>query len=457
MSRTVYAVVHPALMQTVRRTAENYRLPVVELAPEAAEQGLDEAGDAVVVVDLSLPNGSALLRAARERAPDATLIAIAAFGSNPDPILVADCRATVAFRPLVRSGLARLIEPILGEAPPDAPLVLVIDDEPRNLMLTEVRLKAAGFNVVTALGGARGIALAEARLPSAIVCDVLMPEPDGFAVLEAIRAHPDLAATPVFLVTQLVVDPTSRKLAADMGVTRYIEGRSPTLSEVVAAVREATRRPLPLPDSIVDRDARLLVSMRRTAERLASVNLELSRAAALSDAEREVLGSIARHASKGPVGDLYRAVLDSCVESGILALAAYYERDSRGELAPVGAALNARGEGPRVPDGHLVDALLDEADEDGPIAVPGSRTLQRHTVPFLLALQADSALLVRVRAAGEDLGVLLLVMHGSSDLSSSDWRTFASTVATYLGLALLLRGGRAPPLPPGPRLADASS
>ena len=58
-----------------------------------------------------------------------------------------------------------------------------------------------GFRVVCAGSGREGLALAKSLRPVAITLDVVMPGMDGWAVLTALKGDPDLADTPVVIVT----------------------------------------------------------------------------------------------------------------------------------------------------------------------------------------------------------------------------------------------------------------
>lgn len=79
--------------------------------------------------------------------------------------------------------------------------VLVIDDEDDIRLLAEMGLAASGLNVVVAAGGAEGLALARTHQPDLIVLDVMMPEMDGYATLEALRREPATAKIPVLMLT----------------------------------------------------------------------------------------------------------------------------------------------------------------------------------------------------------------------------------------------------------------
>ncbi len=91
--------------------------------------------------------------------------------------------------------------PTARPAPAETPTALVIDDDPAARELMQRFLAREGFAVETAASGAEGLALARRRPPAVITLDVMMPGMDGWAVLEALKADPVVAAVPVIMVT----------------------------------------------------------------------------------------------------------------------------------------------------------------------------------------------------------------------------------------------------------------
>ena len=80
--------------------------------------------------------------------------------------------------------------------------VLLIDDEPDIREVAQLSIGAvAGWKVLTAGGGAEGVELAANRQPDAILLDVMMPELDGPATLEALRERDETRAIPVLFMT----------------------------------------------------------------------------------------------------------------------------------------------------------------------------------------------------------------------------------------------------------------
>lgn len=119
------------------------------------------------------------------------------------------------------------------------PTILVVDDNPANRALARDTLEDEGLRVVLASGGVEGIAAFEREAVDCILLDVRMPDLDGFAVCERIRALPDGGETPILFLTALRdVDTFDRALRAggDDFLTKPIR---PT--ELVVRVQTALR------------------------------------------------------------------------------------------------------------------------------------------------------------------------------------------------------------------------
>ena len=84
---------------------------------------------------------------------------------------------------------------------PEAPLILVADDNPDNVNILEMRLKSQGYRTVVARDGEEALAAAREHKPHVILLDVMMPKKDGFQVCRELKADPGLPFTPIILVT----------------------------------------------------------------------------------------------------------------------------------------------------------------------------------------------------------------------------------------------------------------
>jgi DNA-binding response OmpR family regulator len=79
--------------------------------------------------------------------------------------------------------------------------ILVVDDNQDVVTITERILTLKGYEVVTALDGEKGLALAATARPACILLDIMMPRMSGIDVLSALKRNPDTATIPVILVT----------------------------------------------------------------------------------------------------------------------------------------------------------------------------------------------------------------------------------------------------------------
>lgn len=92
--------------------------------------------------------------------------------------------------------------------------VLIIDDEDDIRAVARMSLEmTAGWTVYTADGGGAGVALATSRNPDAILLDVMMPDLDGPATLERLRANPVTRSIPVVFLTAKVQAADHRRFA----------------------------------------------------------------------------------------------------------------------------------------------------------------------------------------------------------------------------------------------------
>ena len=79
--------------------------------------------------------------------------------------------------------------------------VLVVDDDPGAVELTAVRIKGLASTVLRAYGGREAIAAARQELPDLIVLDLMMPEVNGFDVVNALCDDPATARIPIMVIT----------------------------------------------------------------------------------------------------------------------------------------------------------------------------------------------------------------------------------------------------------------
>lgn len=122
--------------------------------------------------------------------------------------------------------------------------VLVVDDTPSSRYAMARMLKAAGFNVVEASGGAEALELV--NFVSAVVLDVHLPDLLGFEVCRLLRSRRETAHLPVIHVSAVYVQEADREKSAGSGADRYMVAPADP-QELTAALDELIARRSPPP------------------------------------------------------------------------------------------------------------------------------------------------------------------------------------------------------------------
>lgn len=99
--------------------------------------------------------------------------------------------------------------------------ILVVDDEPFILMMIEDKLRKAGYTVLTSRKSKGIIDVVRQEMPDLIILDWMMPEVSGIEVCKDLKADPDLAPIPVFMLTAKGQE-DDEKAGLKCGVLRYI-------------------------------------------------------------------------------------------------------------------------------------------------------------------------------------------------------------------------------------------
>jgi CheY-like chemotaxis protein/predicted regulator of Ras-like GTPase activity (Roadblock/LC7/MglB family) len=79
--------------------------------------------------------------------------------------------------------------------------VLVVDDSLSVRKVVEKALEGRGLQVLAAASGAEAIQIIDRDRPDVVICDVILPDKDGYQICQYVRTHPAIGATPVLLIS----------------------------------------------------------------------------------------------------------------------------------------------------------------------------------------------------------------------------------------------------------------
>jgi signal transduction histidine kinase/DNA-binding response OmpR family regulator len=136
-----------------------------------------------------------------------------------------------------------------------ATTVLVVDDDPAARDLLTANLKGAGYRLILAASGTEALNLARMVRPDAITLDVLMPKPDGWDVLTALKADAQLRDIPVVMVTVL----SERGIGLSLGAVEVLT-KPVDRAQLSALMHSLLRREGPVLLVEDDTSARELIS-----------------------------------------------------------------------------------------------------------------------------------------------------------------------------------------------------
>jgi signal transduction histidine kinase/DNA-binding response OmpR family regulator len=149
-----------------------------------------------------------------------------------------------------------------------APTVLVVDDDPAARDLLSTNLKDAGYRLVHAASGEEALSLAHKLRPDAITLDVMMPKPDGWEVLNALKADAQLRDIPVVMVTML----SDRGIGLSLGAVDVLT-KPVDRARLTALINSLVRRDGPI--LVVEDDAGARDMIRQTIEKMSLPAVEV--------------------------------------------------------------------------------------------------------------------------------------------------------------------------------------
>ncbi|MEO0378175.1 Transcriptional regulatory protein SrrA [Acaryochloris thomasi RCC1774] len=121
--------------------------------------------------------------------------------------------------------------------------LLLIDDDPNLVLLVKDYLELRGYEVVTAKNGREALRVLEQNLPSLIICDVMMPEMDGYSFVKRVRDNPQTSWLPVLFLSakgQIQDRVTGLNTGADVYMVKPFEPDE-LVAQIEASLKQTAR------------------------------------------------------------------------------------------------------------------------------------------------------------------------------------------------------------------------
>jgi two-component system cell cycle response regulator DivK len=114
--------------------------------------------------------------------------------------------------------------------------ILVIEDNEDNRQIIRDLLISLGYELIEAVDGVEGVAMAQSHRPDLMLMDIQLPELDGYEATRQIRTVPELAEVPIIAVTSYALSGDEAK-ARDAGCNCYV-AKPFSPRELLAKIRE---------------------------------------------------------------------------------------------------------------------------------------------------------------------------------------------------------------------------
>ena len=120
--------------------------------------------------------------------------------------------------------------------------ILIVEDDAQLQIIYQKKLSREGHEVLLATTGQEGLMLAKSAQPNIVLLDVMLPGgQNGFDILEQIKRDPNIAHTPILILTNL---DTEQSTAMSIGASDYIIKANTSLDEMVAKVNKYLNTPV---------------------------------------------------------------------------------------------------------------------------------------------------------------------------------------------------------------------
>jgi DNA-binding response OmpR family regulator len=115
--------------------------------------------------------------------------------------------------------------------------ILIIEDDEMICSMYKTKFEAENYEVYTAQNGADGLEIAKKMKPQMVLLDIILPQIDGFTILEAIKKDSKTKKIPVIMLTNLGTDEDKEK-GRKLGAVDYLVKANLTPAQVSQKIKE---------------------------------------------------------------------------------------------------------------------------------------------------------------------------------------------------------------------------
>ncbi|KJU81278.1 Signal transduction histidine kinase [Candidatus Magnetobacterium bavaricum] len=207
---------------------EGYKVMFASNGKEALEL-MSQSKPALICLDLMMPemDGFAFLdaKATNHEFADIPVIVVSSIAES----IKGTSLSANAFlkKPVSRHEILTLVSSLAGSAKKDAKLkILLIDDDPKAVKIISSYFDLNAYEILKEYGGKEGLYTAIVRKPDFIVLDLMMPEMNGFEVLQELKQNEGTRDIPVVIMTAKVLTKEERQHLQSKVVTIFEKGQS---------------------------------------------------------------------------------------------------------------------------------------------------------------------------------------------------------------------------------------
>lgn len=163
-------------------------------------------------------------------------------------------------------------------------IFLIVDDNPRNLLVLETVLEKAGYQVIQAHDGKEALSILETNQVDGIISDILMPVMDGFQLCRIVKGTEHLKDIPFIFYTGTYLDQKDKEFALSLGADLFLTKPLEPL-ELLRAVQDVVRAPPtskpeilcpPEDQYLKEYNVRLIKKLEDKVEELETIQKDLS-------------------------------------------------------------------------------------------------------------------------------------------------------------------------------------